>query len=149
MDEDRFNIIYPTHHSLRGAFRTSLPGLSIRLDCGTEYAVRDLSSGGIGFVADPILSAEQGLTLGTVQPLTLCVGGKPYIAQLMGKVVRVTADGIVAMAFENLGRAQELRLDKLVLEIQKRLIAKRKAEDAARMAQGTPAAGGGTDPITI
>ena len=149
MDEDRFNIIYPTHHSLRGAFRTSLPGLSILLYCGKEYAVRDLSSGGIGFVADPGVSAAEGLVPGSVQSLTLCVGGKPYITQLMGKVVRVTLEGIVAMAFEGLDRTKELRLDKLVLEIQKRLIAKRKAEDAARQAQGMPATSGGTDPITI
>lgn len=149
MDVDKFDIVYPSHHGLRGAFRASLPGLTVRFANGNEFEVRDLSSGGLGFVCPNGVPPELSLVPGESLTLTLCVGGKPYVSHLLGRVVRISPDGVVAMAYPGLERDQERRLDKLILEIQKRIIAKRKAEDAAlKAAEKKPVENTG-EPITI
>ncbi len=106
----------------RKTFRTTFPGLAVRVNNGEEdHPVHDISSGGVAF-------SGEGLNLGSGDAcmLTLCIAGRPYLADLAAVVVRVrSAD--CGCVFRALNRRQEIQLDKLILETQKRIIAKIKA----------------------
>lgn len=142
MDTD-FTIRYEAPASKRGAFRASVPGLQVALPGGVLCQVKDLSAGGVGF------SAPQGEVLAADSELQidLLVADKLYVGALTTRIVRVTPEGTVACSFGELSRSQEMRLDKLVLEMQKRLIALRKAKEAAEIAKETAscASGGACD----
>ncbi len=108
---------------LRKSFRTIPAGLRVRLDGEeTTYKVNDISAGGISMnvPADRCVK-DQDLAL------DLLVVDKLYLHGLSARVVRRFAEEC-ACAFQELSRAQELKLDKLVLEMQKRFILQRKQE---------------------
>lgn len=122
-----FNIRYDASQSRRGAFRASVPGVFVILPSGARCPVKDLSVGGAGFACpEGADRPEQGSEI-VVQ---LMVADKLYISDLAVRVVRVAEHGMVACAFAQPTRNQEFRLDKLVLEMQKRSIALRKAKEA-------------------
>lgn len=116
----------------RGAYRATIPGLSVKLPCGTTSPARDISAGGVGF------TPPAGMTYSSGQVLVLdfLVADHLFIQGLESVVVRADANS-VACSFRLLSRAQEVKLDKLVLETQKRLIARRKAEEAQRELEAT------------
>ena len=59
----------------------------------------------------------------------LLLNKRLFLGDLKGKVMRViTEKGIIGCNFDGMERRQEIKLDKLVLEVQKRLIELRKAK---------------------
>ena len=106
----------------RAAFRAAIPGLEMReRQSGRSYAVKDISATGLG-VSDP----EKSLNQGVRYEVDLLINRKPYIEGVAVKVVRQTQSGTAEVVFDVLDRRQEASLDKLILEVQKRLIALRK-----------------------
>lgn len=122
-----FDISFHTVVGQRGAYRAAIPGLTIRLADGTQHVANDLSAGGVGF------SPPEGRAfhVGKEILLDILVADHLYIQGLECVIVRERPNA-VACAFRGLSRIQETRLDKLVLETQKRLIARRKLEEDQR-----------------
>ncbi|WP_449242372.1 PilZ domain-containing protein, partial [Desulfovibrio sp.] len=103
---------------LRKAFRTRVPGLLIRVaDSGKEYQVKDLSASGFAILEEARVFKE-----GQAFEFDLLLARKLFLSQIKGRVMRVLDNGIVGCNFQDLDRRQEMKLDKLVLEVQKRLI---------------------------
>lgn len=109
---------------LRKAFRTRVPGLLIRvIESGREYQVKDLSASGFAILEENRLFKE-----GHTFQFDLLLAKKLFLTQVTAKIMRVLDNGIVGCNFADLDRRQEMKLDKLVLEVQKRLIELRKAK---------------------
>lgn len=113
----------------RARFRVISEGVSVRVtwperpDGGLDsFEVDDISVGGL-HMSSPrdLFAAGQNLILDVLVLGRCCVGA------IKAHVVRSTETGC-AVAFEELSRNQELRLDKIVLEMQKRVIAQLKKE---------------------
>ncbi len=102
----------------RLAYRANVNGIEARLNKGADvYNVVDLSVTGCAFqVPKKILSENQTITL------QLEVRQRVILADIRAIVIRSTSQGIVACNFLELTERQEYALDKLVLEIQKRII---------------------------
>jgi hypothetical protein len=102
----------------RGRYRVATHGLSMYLD-DTEQAfdIGDLSSSGCNLRAPAEL-----LAVGRIFDSDLHIGHTSYLTNLKLKVVRHVTDNSVACVFQSLSRQQEITLDKLLLEIQKRNI---------------------------
>lgn len=126
-DGDSYSISFSEGGGSRSAFRTVIPGLKIVLESGEACAVQDISSGGLGFS----YQEEHQFAAGTILRISLWVADRLYIEQLQMSVVRYTSAKTVACRFVELSRQQEIRLDKLILEMQKRIIAQRRAQEAA------------------
>ncbi len=109
---------------LRKAFRTRVPGLSIRIvKTGQVYPVKDISATGFA-----ILDEERVFKEGMPIDVDILLGSKLFLGQVAAKVMRVLQNCIVGCNFMGMDRRQEAKLDKLVLEVQKRLIELRKAQ---------------------
>lgn len=112
----------------RQSFRTYCFGVKTQ-ERGKElrkFEVRDLSSHGICFDAPPGTYVKGDKLL-----LHLTIADKVYLSDLEAYVVRA-ADQECACAFQNMARPKELKLDKLILEMQKRHIIQRKQERDAK-----------------
>lgn len=123
-----FSVSFPgMDNSQRRAFRATVPGLEIFIkQKGGAYAVKDISAMGLAVGGKSL----QDFTEGEVYEFDLLLNKKLYIAKMHAKVMRVLDNGIVGCNFEQLDRRQEARLDKLILEVQKRMIAMKKAQQA-------------------
>jgi hypothetical protein len=111
---------------LRQAYRTRVPGLDIRVETKAgvqDFPVLDISASGFAFADSP-----RGWSPGQEVTVELLLGKKLFLAEIKGKVMRVLDKGIIGCNFMGLDRRQEIKLDKLVLEVQKRLIELRKAK---------------------
>lgn len=126
----------------RSAFRATLPGLMIGLPTGESIQLRDLSTGGLSF---ELPQAENVLEPGSLVRANLLIVDKVYLEGLPCRIVRIASNHVVAAAFEGLSLQQEARIDKLVLEVQKRLIAQRKMQEAASKAETKTLPGQGAD----
>ncbi len=105
--------------SQRRAFRAKIPGLSVHLAKNdVVYKVADLSAMGLAFFDDEGVFKEG-------EPVTfdMLLNNKVFLSELKAKVMRVLKNGLVGCDFEINDHRKEARLDKLVLEVQKRLIA--------------------------
>ncbi len=109
--------------SIRSTYRTSFPGLTVQLKSGENAQVKNISAGGIGFI-----SYRGSCVEGETQRLNIYISGRPFITNVKGKFIRIYPDGFVACSFVELSRQHELKLDKLVLEMQKKMIAVRKVQ---------------------
>ena len=100
----------------RGRYRVATRGLSMHLD-DTEQAfdIVDLSSSGCNLRAPAEL-----LAIGRIFDGDLHIGNARYLTDLTLKVVRHISKHSVACIFQSLSRQQEITLDALLLEIQKR-----------------------------
>ncbi|QGY41518.1 PilZ domain-containing protein [Pseudodesulfovibrio cashew] len=109
---------------LRQAFRTKVPGLTVRF-AGMDgvLEVKDLSATGFA-----VLDSGRGFSEGGNLVCDLLINSKLFLGELKARVIRVLDNGIVGINFEELSRQQQAKLDKLVLEVQKRLIALRKQQ---------------------
>jgi hypothetical protein len=58
----------------------------------------------------------------------LKIKDKVFLDELKVKAMRVLNNGLVGFNFQELDRRKQIKLDKLVLEVQKRLIAYKKAK---------------------
>ncbi|SKA73580.1 PilZ domain-containing protein [Desulfobaculum bizertense] len=106
----------------RKAFRTRIPGLEISLKAtGESFVVLDLSATGLAF-----RKPRNDFRKDTRLEFDLLLNKKLFIPGLKADIMRVCADGLVGLGFADNDRRQEARLDKLVLEVQKRMIALRK-----------------------
>ena len=113
----------------RQSHRERVQGLVIHIEGLAEpLVVHDVSSSGLA-VVDP----KGVLVREWVCRVVLAIGERALARGLPAKVVREAdpAGRIAGLAFVDLGPRQEAWLDKLVLEIQKRRIALRKARDAS------------------
>ena len=114
----------------RTKFRIMAEGVSVRLtwperaDKGLDsFDVNDISAGGLYMKApEGMFAAGQSIILDVLVLGRCCVGA------IKAHVVRSSKNGC-AVAFEELSRNQELRLDKIVLEMQKRGIAQSKKNE--------------------
>lgn len=122
-DIEDYSFVFPGEtESKRQAYRVAVRGLSIRIDGREEVCpVMDLSATGLAFV-----DQKQSLSLGENITLDLYVKDRVWQEKIAAKVVRVWNQGMTACVFENMSRHQEQAMDKLTLEIQKRLIDQRK-----------------------
>lgn len=116
-----FNIRFPLDaRQQRGAYRASARGLQLRAeDDGAVYDIRNISRLGCRLTA-PACPYVVGRTLG----VRLEAGGRVLLAGFQARVLRALSDGDLACSFQGLTPQQECVLDKLVLEIQKRQIAR-------------------------
>ncbi|MEG2172310.1 MAG: PilZ domain-containing protein [Desulfovibrionaceae bacterium] len=105
----------------RSAFRAMVKGLFARFTDGARFDVHDISASGCS-LAMPL----HAYVVGHEFTLDLMAGDKVLLAALQARIVRLIPDGLAACAFMNVSRHQEFKLDKLILEIQKRKIAQRK-----------------------
>jgi hypothetical protein len=124
-----FDIEVSEEDKLRQAYRTRVPGLDIRINSAKgplDFPVSDISASGFAFEDSP-----RGYSSGQEFSFDLMLGKKIFLSELKGKVMRVLDRGIIGCNFLEMGRNQEIKLDKLVLEVQKRLIELRKAKRAA------------------
>ncbi|MBA4356941.1 MAG: PilZ domain-containing protein [Humidesulfovibrio sp.] len=124
-----FDIKIDEDDKLRQAFRTRVPGLDIRINTSKgplDFAVRDISAAGFAFADNP-----RGYSAGLEFTFDLLLSKKLFLGDLKAKVSRVLDNGIIGCNFLAMDRRQEIRLDKLVLEVQKRLIELRKAKREA------------------
>ncbi len=127
-----FDFTLPSdHEGERRAYRTSVPGLeaSVTGKDGT-FPVENVSAVGIALHA-PGHAFSEGENL----RIDLLILGRPYITSLPARVARLGGTGLVGCEFASPDFWQESRLDKLILEVQKRMIAQRKAESEQRDAQ--------------
>jgi len=107
---------------LRKAFRTKVPGLSARFPAlDRAMGVMDLSATGFA-----VLDPDKGFKENQSLEVELLIKDKIFLRGANAVVMRVLDNGIIGMNFVDLDRQKQIRLDKLVLEVQKRLIALRK-----------------------
>ncbi len=103
----------------RHAYRAHVYGIEVRANKGKEsYTLVDVSVSGCSF-----RSTDMMFNTGDYVFLQLEVKGRVILAGLEAKVVRLIGEDVVACSFDGLTEKQEYALDKLVLEIQKRIIA--------------------------
>jgi len=88
----------------------------------TFFSVRDLSGTGVSFWIEKSIVFKEG----DVFNLHFFVKDKPLF-KVKGKVVRVSKEH-VACEFVEMNRQLQFQVDKLVLELQKQMIAKKKLE---------------------
>jgi c-di-GMP-binding flagellar brake protein YcgR len=120
-----FDIDIPSgDDQLRKAFRTKVPGLTARFSAlGKVFEVKDLSATGFA-----VLDPDRGFKEGQAVEVDLLISKKLFLAEASSEVMRVLDNGIVGINFINLERQKQAKLDKLVLEVQKRLIELRKKQ---------------------
>ncbi len=124
-----FDIQIDEEDKLRQAYRTRVPGLDIRINSKRgplDFPVSDISALGFAFEDNP-----RGYSPGQEFTFDLLLAKKLFLGDLKAKVMRVLDRGIIGCNFLVMERRQEIKLDKLVLEVQKRLIELRKAKRAA------------------
>lgn len=108
----------------RSTFRARVPGLDARVvELSAAFPVTDVSAGGFAVESD-----GKPFSLGMKITIDLLIKQQAYITGLAAVVRRIIPDRLtVGCSFEPMDRRQEARLDKLVLEVQKRMIDLRKA----------------------
>lgn len=120
-----FDIELDSDEKLRQAYRTRVPGLEVRVITPAgpqDFQVHDISASGFSFSA-PV----RDYSLGIVLSFDMLLCKRLFLGSLKAKVIHVLEQGIIGCNFLEMERRQEIKLDKLVLEVQKRLIELRKA----------------------
>ncbi len=121
---DEFEFFFPGDEHPRKAYRTSVPGLEARVHFLHKFLkISDLSALGMGLVDSDLKRLEVGFQF----ECDLFLNKKLYIAGLQATIIRIK-DAFIGCQFETMNAHQEARLDKLVLEVQKRLIALQRAK---------------------
>ncbi len=124
-----FEIKMDGDEKLRQAYRTRVPGLDVRVVTQVgpqDFPVSDISATGFAFTDNP-----RNYSSGMEFSFDLLLGKRLFLGNLKAKVMRVLDKGIIGCNFMEMERRQEIKLDKLVLEVQKRLIELRKAKREA------------------
>lgn len=106
----------------RKAYRVTAPGLEAHFkQKSAYYKIKDLSATGMA-----IVDKELGFKKGQKFAVDLTLNKRRYVSGIKAEVVRCAEDGTVGLMFHELEFNKEVRLDKLVVEIQKRAIEYRK-----------------------
>ncbi|MFP4392966.1 MAG: PilZ domain-containing protein [Desulfohalobiaceae bacterium] len=124
MDHE-FEFDYPNEGNPRKAYRVQVAGLKASFQGENVFwQVKDLSAMGLGVYADP-----QKLVLNSGQEVSISLFryGELLLQELPAKVIRQNQE-VAAFEFQKMGRRQEYELDKLVLEIQKEMIERKKKQ---------------------
>ena len=109
---------------LRKAFRTRVPGLNVRFPALKRvFEVKDLSATGFA-----VLDPDKGFKENQPLEMELLIKKKLFLGEVNAIVMRVLDNGIIGINFVDLERQKQAKLDKLVLEVQKRLIELRKKQ---------------------
>jgi hypothetical protein len=118
-----FNIQLPDDEErLRKAFRTKVPGLTVRFPgLDLVHDVADLSATGFAVIDKSGRFIEKESF-----EVELLIKNRLFISGAKAMCMRAHENGIVGLNFVDLDRQKQIKLDKLVLEVQKRLIALRK-----------------------
>jgi len=118
-----FNIQLPDEEErLRKAFRTKVPGLTARFPgLDLVHDVSDLSATGFA-----VIEKNGRFTEKEAYEVELLIKNRLFLGGATAKCMRVHENGVVGLNFVDLDRQRQIKLDKLVLEVQKRLIALRK-----------------------
>lgn len=124
---DDFSFSLPgSGNQKRNAFRATIPGLEAYVQEREKFfPVKDFSATGMGLQAEPDDEFQHGEHF----TFDLYLNKKLYLGGLEAKVMRIAQQNIVGCLFQAPSPRKEARLDKLVLEVQKRLIALRKAKE--------------------
>jgi hypothetical protein len=113
-----------TEGQRRRSYRVRFPGLTVWVpERNAYYPVIDLSTFGVSF-----RDVDKRYSMGQVLVVDINIQGKVWVSGLKAKVVRIKEDVQVACNFEELSTSQEIRMDKLSIEIQKRWIEHRKRQ---------------------
>lgn len=114
----------------RRSYRATLPGLTAVVTGHPKaFPVNDISSGGMC-----VTMPAGRLSKGQVLPFDLFIVGRLFLKDVRARVVRPSA-AECAYVFEGLAPQQEAKLDKLILELQKReIIRQRQARDTEKAA---------------
>jgi len=109
---------------LRKAFRTRVPGLTVRFPALKRvFEVKDLSASGFA-----VLDPDKGFKENQPLVIEMLISKKLFLGEVNAIVMRVLDNGIIGINFVDLERQKQVKLDKLVLEVQKRLIELRKKQ---------------------
>lgn len=126
MDKFEFNI--PDRDNKRRAYRVNVLGLRVYIPEREEsYPARDLSAVGMC-----IMASEGSFQWGEVFECEIFMEDQSFVSGLYAKVQRLLPDGQVGVSFEELDPRNEARLDKLVLETQKRMIDQKRARESSQ-----------------
>ncbi len=107
----------------RHSYRAHVYGIEARINKESRcYNLADISVTGCAFRMNNV-----PWSVGERLRIQLEVKGRAIISGIDARLVRITSNSIVACSFEKLTEKQEYALDKLVLEIQKRIIALNRA----------------------
>ncbi len=114
-----------TDTNRRSAYRVKVAGLTLRMPRRdmANFPVVDISASGVSFKGP-----EGRFQWGEVFECDIMLGERVFISGLVAKAQRIFPGGVVGAAFVDLERRKEVKLDKLVLEAQKRLIALKKVQ---------------------
>lgn len=127
-----YDVNFEGRYTGRDAYRTRLPGLVAQLaDDGREYEVLNLSASGVALKSEGRSFAREELLV-----FDLVLSGVRILKGARAKVVRVLGRELAGCDFVGLSREEESRLDKLILEVQKRLISARKRLEEMRPDEG-------------
>lgn len=128
----------------RRAYRIALPGITLTIgESPFQFSISDISATGISFAGEyPVMRAGQDIYC------NIWIAGQLYLAGLQAVVVRAE-QGKYAATFHQMDRRQEIRLDKFILETQKRIIAHRKSMQTKVDKQQQCEPGEGCDPAEI
>ena len=127
-----YDVSFESRYTGRDAYRTKLPGLVAQLaDDGLEYEVLNLSATGMA-----LKSGGRSFAREETLVFDLLLSGVRILKSARARVVRVLGREMVGCDFLGLGREEESRLDKLILEVQKRLISARKRLEEERPEEG-------------
>lgn len=122
IDDYSFSLGKNGNGGQRRAFRTKIPGLEVVLRAtDRRFVALDLSAMGLAFKDE-----TKGFTEGEQLEFDLLLNKKLFLPEMKARVMRVLDNGIIGVNFEANDYRKEARLDKLVLEVQKRMIALRK-----------------------
>ena len=123
------DLSYDSSNKARGAFRASVPGLAIRIKGHPEpFSVKDFSVNGLAFTST---AGHDLFKVNSKLEADLILGKKDILVGITLEIVRDIGKGLMGCVFVDLDKYQEERLDKLVLEIQKRMILLRKKKGAS------------------
>jgi hypothetical protein len=126
-----YDVNFEGRYTGRDAYRTRLPGLVAHLaDDGREYEVLNLSASGLAVKSDGRSFARDETIV-----FDLVLSGVRILKAARARVVRVLGQDLAGCDFVGLSRDEESRLDKLILEVQKRLISARKRLEEERPAE--------------
>lgn len=124
---NEFSFTYSNEDNDRNTYRVTVTNLKFKEnDTGEVFQVLNLSAGGFcikQWDREPQLAPGDRLTG------DLLLNGKVYVGSLIVRVVRISND-LLGCEFVELDYRDEIRLDKLVLEIQKKLISRKKKAQA-------------------
>ena len=120
------NFSMPTSDERRRAFRAKAYGVAVTFEeQNVTCDILDVSVTGFAIKNESISLKE-----GADYAISILVAGKMYLSDLTCRVVRKLDNGLIGCDFRTLDRRQEARLDRLVLELQKRMIAKKRKQSA-------------------